>query len=418
VKILLSAYACEPEKGSEPGVGWSLAREIARNHEVWVVTRANNRFAIEEVLRKESATSMHFLYYDLPGWARLWKKGQKGVHLYYLLWQYAAYQLAKTIHKQVGFDIVHHITFVSVRQPSFMGLLGIPFIFGPVAGGERAPWSVRIGYGIEGWLKDGLRDLFNFMVQFDPLMRLTFSSATRIFVTSEETASLIPAKYRKKIDILLAIGVEAELLESLHQVEHKKKRNRQVRVLYVGRLVHWKGLHLGLKAFAPLRKRVPGVTLTLIGSGPDERRLRNLAWKLGISDVVTWIPWMERNKILNIYHSYDIFLFPSLHDSGGMVVLEAMAAGLPVVCLNLGGPAVALNENCAMMIKVESRRQVVRDLAIALEKLAVNPDLCYELSRNGRILIGQMFNWQSVGKEISEVYNKVLNDLCRGMESL
>ena len=153
MKILLSAYACEPNKGSEPGLGWNWAREIARNHEAWVLTRANNRPSIEDTLRKGSIPSLHFVYYDLPDGVKSWKKGQRGVHLYYLLWQWGAYRTAKKVHKQVRFDLVHHITFVSVRQPSFMGLLGIPFIFGPVAGGERAPWRLRIGYGLKGWRK-------------------------------------------------------------------------------------------------------------------------------------------------------------------------------------------------------------------------------------------------------------------------
>lgn len=407
MKILLSAYACEPDKGSEPGVGWNWAKQSSRFHEVWVLTRINNRPAIEEALGKYPVPSLHFLFYDLPAWAMFWKKGQRGVHLYYLLWQFGAYRIARKIHKQIQFDLVHHITFVSVRQPSFLGLLGIPFIFGPVAGGERAPWRLRIGYGLKGWFKDGLRDIFNYMIRFDPLMHLTFSTATNIFATSKQTAVLIPTRYRNKVDIALAIGIDRGLLEHLSQEKCRQRHDQRVKVLYVGRLLYWKGLHLGLPAFACLREKAPGTTLTIIGSGPDEQRLKNLARRLNISDAVTWIPWMEREKVLKAYKNHDIFLFPSLHDSGGMVVLEAMAAGLPVVCLDLGGPGVMVTEKAIFKIPANTPQQVVQDLKEGLWRLAHDPALRARMGEETQKLVVKHFDWSKKGEWIREIYQNV-----------
>ena len=78
LKILLSAYACEPGRGSEQGVGWNWARQMAKEHEVWVVTRANNRMPIETALAWDPLPNAHFVYYDLPRWARRWKRGPFG----------------------------------------------------------------------------------------------------------------------------------------------------------------------------------------------------------------------------------------------------------------------------------------------------------------------------------------------------
>ena len=246
MKILLSAYACEPNKGSEPGVGWHWALEIARlGHEVWVLTRANNRAAIEaELTQPPGMEGLHFIYYDLPAWAGWWKKGSRGIRLYYLLWQWGAYRLAKRLHAVERFDRVHHSTFVSVRQPSFMGNLGIPFIFGPVAGGERAPWRLRAGYGLRGWLLDALRDLANVLVRIDPLVRRTFKHAERIYVTSEQTLSLLPRKYRRKASVQLAIGIDAtEMSSSSDQLPSSCAHRGNFSLLYVGRLLYWKGMH-------------------------------------------------------------------------------------------------------------------------------------------------------------------------------
>src|SRR5215472_13472456 len=91
-RILFSAYACEPDKGSEPAVGWNWAVETARlGHEVWVLTRSNNRTAIEHHdLSRER--NLNFLYYDLPWWVRRLKRcfGDVGVVVYYWLWQWFA----------------------------------------------------------------------------------------------------------------------------------------------------------------------------------------------------------------------------------------------------------------------------------------------------------------------------------------
>ena len=280
MKILLSAYACEPNKGSEPSVGWHWALETARlGHEVWVLTRTNNRGPIEaELAKSPPIKNLHFLYYDLPHWARWWKKGNRGIHLYYLLWQWGAYLLAKRVHKTERFDRVHHVTFVSVRQPSFMGNLKIPFVFGPVAGGERAPWRLRMGYSLRGWVMDVVRDGATFLIRIDPFTRWTFKQAERIYVTSEQTLSLLPRKYRQKAMVQLAIGFDSSELPCLPEQQPLDLiNNRRFRILYVGHLLYLKGMHLGIPAFAHLLKERPDARLTMIGKGPNERGWRTLA---------------------------------------------------------------------------------------------------------------------------------------------
>ena len=178
LKILMSAYACEPSKGSEPGVGWRWALETARlGHEVWTVTRENNRAGIEAGLAPLGAalaSRLHFVYYDLPPRLRTWKRGGRGVHLYYFLWQWGAYRRARQLHRRQRFDAVHHITFGVTRQPSFMGRLGIPFVLGPLGGAERAPLALRRHFPFAGFVRDMARDVANAVT--DVLLRWSPSS--------------------------------------------------------------------------------------------------------------------------------------------------------------------------------------------------------------------------------------------------
>jgi len=403
VKILLSAYACEPNHGSEPGVGWNWAIELTRlGYDVWVLTRESNQKSIEAVVRNnESLQKINFLYYDLPKWFSWWKKGGRGIRLYYFFWQIGAYHLAKDIHSVEKFEIVHHVTFVSIRQPSFMGGLGIPFIFGPVGGGEKAPWTLRLSYGVRGILLDGIRGLANWFVKLDPFMWHTFRNAKTIYVTSEQTRNLIPKKFRKKSHVQLAIGWEGNTLDS----DKSNKKNKSLRVLYVGRFLYWKGICLGLEAFAALLKQIPEAKLTLVGQGPDKKRLKQHAVKIGLVDKIEWVPWMNQDDLVDMYQQSDIFLFPSLHDSGGMVVLEAMSYGLPVVCFNLGGPGVMVDDSCGVVVDVTgcSGRKVVEKLEKALQSIAQDPYYRTALS-TGALEKATTLSWANVVKSIYNNY--------------
>ena len=383
-RVLLSAYACEPGKGSEPAVGWNWAIERARRgDETWVVTRANNRAAIDAALGiRPEAGDIRFLFYDPPAWARRWKAGRRGIRTYYLAWQWGAAARARVLHRVVGFELVHHVTFVGVRQPSFMGRLGIPFVFGPVGGGERAPWRLRRGFGPRGQALDAARDLANALVRVDPMMGATFAAARRIYVTSEQTRALLPRRHRAKARLRLAIGFEGATAPR----STVRPPDGGFSVLFAGRLVYWKGLALMLWAFRRLADARPEARLTVIGDGPDGARARALARRLGLDNRVEWRPSMPRADLLTAYAAHDVFLYPSLHDSGGMVVLEALAAVLPAVCLDLGGPGQIVDDDCGRVVATTGRGvgAVAGDLAAALIAIAGDAALRARLAAGAR----------------------------------
>ena len=393
MKILLSAYACHPARGSESRLGWLWANHLAeQGHEVWVVTRGVFRKDIERHLAAAGqSANLHFIHHEfaplLPV-LRLLKVRFR--YFYYYVWQWGAYRAAARAHAQHGFDLAHHVTWVQYRAPSFMGRLGIPFIFGPVGGGEAAPWRLRSVSGWRQWGVDLLRDGWGLLARLDPMVRRTYREATRIPVTSVETLNSLPRWARVKANLQLAIAYEAPA-----GLQQRTTQNAGgMKFLFVGRFLGWKGMALGLAAFAAATRRHPDATLTLVGEGPAGPAWRRLARKLGIADRVRWIDWLPHAEVEALYATHDVLLFPSLHDSGGLVLLEAMSRGLPVVCLNLGGPGVIVDE--ASGIKVEtagrSRREVEAVLAAALERLLDEPDFLAAL-RVGAPERAAQFNW-------------------------
>jgi glycosyltransferase involved in cell wall biosynthesis len=401
LRILLSAYACEPGKGSEPGIGWNWATRLAAaGNDVWVLTRANNRAAIEAALAPAPPANLHFVYYDLPAWARGWKRGARGVRLYYTLWQWGAYRVARRLARARRFDLVHHLTFGVFRHPSFMGRLGVPFVLGPVGGGEAAPRALRRGYPLRGRVIDLLRDAANWVVRIDPIMASVFRRASLTLCKTAETLQRIPARYRDRCRVQLEVGIE----DGPPPAARRRSRGERLRILYVGRILYWKGLHLGLMALAKLRARHPEAHLTVIGTGPDEAWLRALASRLGLEDAVSWLPWLEREAVLRAYPNHDVFLFPSLHESSGNAVLEALASGLPVVCLRLGGPALLVDASCGFRVRPGGTAEVVRGLVHALRLLAEDPALAERMSQAAARRARTHFSWTTQVERMQALY--------------
>jgi glycosyltransferase involved in cell wall biosynthesis len=253
-----------------------------------------------------------------------------------------------------------------------MGALGIPFIFGPVGGGETMPAKLRRGLPWASRFRESLRNFGNAMVKVDPLMHFTFSRASVIACTTNETRQRIPARFHHKCIVLQTIGVDVDD-RPIAQVP----ATDGPRFLFVGRLLYWKGLHLVLRALAEVRECLPSVRLKVIGEGSDLPWLKRVAEQCGVADIVDWIPWMPREEIFREYHNNTAFVFPSLHDSGGLVVLEALAAGLPVICLNLGGPGANVNSSCGVIVEATHSDEgtVRRSLAEAMIALASKPEL-------------------------------------------
>ena len=404
LRILMSAYACEPHRGSEPGIGWHWATRLARTgHHVCVLTRANNRAPIEGVLEASPVPNLRFVYYDLPEWMRRWKKRAGLSRLYYLLWQWGAYGVARRLCREARYDLVHHITFGVFRLPSFMAFLGLPFVFGPVGGGESAPWSLRKTFPLRGYVIDLFRDIANWVVRVDPLMAAVFRRSDATLCKTGETLQSIPSRFRDKCLVQVELGTEG----GTAMPPRARREEEGFRVLYVGRLVYWKGLHLGLAAFARLLESRPGATLSVIGSGPDEAWLRAAAQRLGIGHAVNWIPRLEQAAVMQAYSRHDALLFPSLHDSSGNVVLEALASGLPVVCLDAGGPALLVDPSCGFKVRPLAPQQVVEDLALSLATLAGDRRLARSMGEAAFHRARAHFSWEQQVARMERLYQSV-----------
>ena len=315
MKILLSAYACEPHKGSEQGVGWNWAKQIARFHEVLVITRANNREVIEKELNRNPIPNLFFSYVDLPRWLSFWKRGSRGLYAYYILWQILAYSRARKLQRDVQFDLVHHVTFGNNWLPTLIWLLPIPFVWGPIGGAESVPKAFRDKFSIRWKYYERLRDIIQWWVfHVDPIIRLALAHSSLIIARTGITGKKLAKHYKGQIQTFLETGVTKEFIKGMP--DKKKDSSHIFKIIMVGRLIHWKGFDLAIEAFGLLLKSVPTVQLEIIGSGPEMKMLEQMIQRLDLCDSVCLAGFLPHEETLRRMVEADVFLSPSLKDAG------------------------------------------------------------------------------------------------------
>jgi len=394
--VLLSAYACEPSKGSEPGIGWSLAVNLAARVPVVVLTRTNNQASIEEALASIAPEKRpEFVYHDLGRPLLLLKKFFKAHRWYYLLWQKTARQQVARLVTARSFSILHHTTYASFRYPTAVLGHGVPAIWGPVGGVEATPWNLMpwnhpLSLAYEAARNAGIARRKHFPDK-------QWSRYARVLAATGETRQFFAAA-GIKADLLPAVGLDEETANV------RTPKLGRLRLLFVGPLHYLKGLQFAIEALVGLE----GATLNVVGTGPFESTLRGLARKLHIQNkvqVTGQVPWAE---LSNIYASHDVFVFPSLHDSGGMAVLEAMRSELPVICLDCGGPALSVSDQCGFKIPVGSRRSIVVGIRDAISRYRDDRSLVEKHGHAARQRARKRYSWTAKIDRLLEVYRQVL----------
>ena len=403
-KILLSAYACEPNKGSEPEVGWQWAVNIARKHEVWILTKENNRHTIDENRAVASEDipwdNMNFLYLHLPKWMVFWKKGNRGMRLYYYLWAKKAYKIAKELHKAVKFDIVHSVTFVSLTQPCFLYKLDAPFVW-TVAGGENINPFIGYQMAFKEKMYELIRSLGQYKAKHSPRIRAAVKKASLIMATTGETEALIPEEYHDKVVVTSAIGID--------KVRPMKRQTNAdtVNVLLSGKFVYLKGVRIGVDAILKLVNHYDNVQFTILGNGPYESEYKNSCIKY-IGKKIRFVDKVPHEKITEFYKEHDFLINTALRDSGCLVAMEAMSIGLPIVCLNTGGVKCMTDEAYAVKVEPKPYAALVEEMAEGIAFLIENKEKRIEMGKIAYERMNEAYLYRNKCQWLLEQYEKIM----------
>lgn len=372
-KILLSAYACSPSKGSEEGRGWNWAVGLAqKGYQVICLTNVDDKEKIEIEHKKLNLPSLKFefveLSFDLD--KRLFNPSAKTIYLHYYLWKKKAANIAFNLHKKHHFDIAHHTTYGSFQQGSCLYKLDdCKIIFGPVGGGQMALPIFKPYFG-SSWKTEVVRGFISkLLLKYSSSLKQTIKKATYVISTNQETKDLLESTTYSKpgqsqLTKVYAIPKMYDNLKYIEKADHK-----ELRIIWVGRLLPRKGLNLSLHALSFLPKDFP-YKLTIVGGGQNNASIDGWIEEYGLDkskiQVLGQIPFSE---VANQYRKADIMLFCSLRDTSGTQIMEAMAYSLPLITLNISGARNLIPKTCAIKITPTTTENTVRDIAKAIEKM-------------------------------------------------
>ena len=410
-KVLVSAYACEPGRGSEPGVGWNLVRELSSSYNLTVVTRLNNRETIT-ACKEEWVSGINWIFIDPPKKLTFWKRGGRGVQLFYILWQFSLRRKVREMMKREDFDLFHHLTFGKYWVPSGLANLGVPMIFGPVGGGETTPLS--LARSLSGWAKfsERARSWLKWVIQHSPGVKGLYSSVDLNIAATQQTALALQKISSSAVRVLPQSGIGQGDLANLKVPSggpsEKVTPSDTLKLISACRLIYWKGVDLAIRAVGRALQQGAKVELTVLQEGPEKERLQSLVIELGLSESVKFtgrLPSLE--DVYTKIQEADVLIHPAYHEAFGQSCLESLALGIPVLCLDWGGPGVIVDESTGIKVQpttysgtVESLAEAILEFPHSLREGGFSAELCKKRAF-------EEFSWRKLADSIELAYEDV-----------
>lgn len=400
MNILYIAFSCQPNKGSEEKIGWNVPLEASKYHNVFVVTREEQRKKIEEYVKQHDLKGIKFYYIDINP---IYKKIFKGPLLSLKLNEMhrKAFPLVKKICAEENIDIIHQITPIEFRSIGRYGdIENTKFVCGPLGGGEFMPKSF-VPYAKGNMFVERSRKFLNTWFRFKFRLSGKLKKCDYLMFANCETQNYLAG---------LTDGVKSRLFfdngisESDISTKDKKVNDKFV-MLVAGRLAYRKG-HSFL--FDVLKELPPDFDYEcrVIGEGPMEKKLKEKVRDYNLSDKVVFTGRIAFEQMTQEYENASVFVMPSIRETTGAVLLEAMSNAVPVITIDkFGGPVLFDNTSSYLYSgnTLEEYKQSLKDILVHCKE---NPQ---EVFAKGEKL--KALAYQNTWSQKVAFYNTVYNDI-------
>lgn len=408
--VLISAYACSPYEGSEPGVGWNFVNGLASTNNLTVLVEKKFEKDIVSFLANSSDDDIKrvkFLFIKRVRLNRLRRVWPPSYYWTYRLWQFQAFKLAKEISLQENFDVVHHLTMVGFREPGYLWRLNIPFVWGPIGGLEITPWQLLPLLDLGGFVHLAMRNIFNiFQRSLLPRPRKILSLDNRVLLSAtKRNSEAINRIWGYNSDVLSEVGMDISGFRSSSKTYGKRLK------------ICWSGIHESRKNLNTLLRVLAEVSfpfeLHILGAGKLTNKWKHLASKLNVDEFCIWHGRLSRFEALSVMGNCDICCITSIHDLTSTVLIEALSLGLPTVTFDLCGFTDVVNENCGAVVPVSKLKNPISEYRRSLENLYENRNKLPILSKNAS-LRALDFQWSAKIQKINEVYKVLIDEKNNG----
>lgn len=406
LKIFVSSYACEPNLGSEIGVGWHWVLVMNKYFELWVLTRKSNQQHIEEWMKQNPQEhEIHWLYYDTPYWMRFWKKGLRGVRMYYLLWQQMSDSIVRKTMERENIEIFHLLTYGNALwriSPSGQKKF---FVWGPTGGVDSIPEEYCQHYSKLWQRTEWKRRMMVKALPYNPTFKKQCKNANLILCKSYSIYDNIPEKYRHKAVLFTDVAVEPQAVERFFPHTYK---DGITRFIMVGRLEAWRGFDLAIEAMAIAVKENSKLHLDILGKGTEKEQILQHIKQNGMEKYITMCGEVSMDEYYQKMADCDCVLNPCLKEGAVTTAFDSMSFSKPLVCIDTGGYTRYFDNDCAIVIPRKGREEVIRNLANAILRMtdpAERKRLGDEAHKRG---LG--YTWAEKGTSIYETITKAYRE--------
>lgn len=402
MKVLVNCYACSPYKGSEPGMGWNFIKALSKFHELHIITESKFKNDLDKYFSEhpDELKNCYFYFIAKERHKKLRRIWPPSYYWFYKAWQKEAFILAQKLEAQHNFDVVHQLNMIGYREPGYLYRLNKPFVWGPIGGFNITPWKLLPSMGLYGCLFYGCRNLINlWQMHCSRQVKQAIEQSKELISATKDDQTTIKKLWKKNSLIIPEVGFTSNNHVIL------KTRKGKLRICWSGIHIPRKALNLLLEA-VNISKYKEQIELHVLGAGSYTKKWEKLAKEFSIKNI-EWHGWVEKEKALEIMQDTHVFAITSLSDATSTVLLEALSYGLPVIALDHLGFSNIITPKCGIKVKVQSKKQVLRDFAFAIDQLFEDEPLRQRLAK-GALKRAKDFTWEEKAQTIHSLYLRAI----------
>ena len=402
MNYLISAYSVNPYKGSEDSIGWNWVLQYEKNYKegdrIILLTKKFNEKDTRKGLEEFNIQHVELVIVDVPNalnWFR--EKHSAFHHMYYILWQHWAWLWVK--HSGIRFDVIHHVTMNDYRIPSEMyKAKGAKVIWGPMGGAQVTPRPLKVYE--KNQLVASFREFVNKSCSWNPFYKKALRSYYKIYCINNETQKQISRIVGKDVPLM----PELALRDEYKNLPIRKGRNDILKIVFVGRLIGKKGIAFLVDALSLMPTDMDW-ELLIFGDGDDHALIEKQIADSGIGKNVKLMGNRPLNQIAEAYQQADVFVLPSLRETSGNVLLEAMAYAVPIVAFDTSFCRLLKEVDCGVFINTEQALDNIKeDYCKAIVTLGQDKELAKQMGMNGYKYVNSKLTWD-------EKYRIIVNDM-------
>lgn len=409
ISVLINAYACAPNMGSEPGMAWNWITNLANYCKVYIITEGEWQSEIEDAL-KELPQAKNIVFYYNPVSDKIrkmcWNQGDWRFYYYYKKWQKSTLLLANTIIEEKPIDIIHQLNMIGFREPGFLWeIKSKPFIWGPMDAKQKFPTAYLEGSSLKSKFFIYLKNVLTyFQLRFSYRVKAAILKSSTVVSASSDSVQTVKKFY--DVDSVLINETGCSVREVL--LNKETKNSNTLHLLWIGKFEFRKQLKLALQTLSSLRGR--DIVLHIVGGDDNLTQVyKSIAEELKISEKCIWYGKIPHSKVQELMQSLDLFFFTSVAEGTPHVVLEAISNKLPVLCFDVCGQGDSVDETVGIKISLSNPLQSIADFSNTIEYLYNNRDILMQLSDNC-IFRQNELSWDNKAKTMFELYKNAIQN--------